>query len=126
MGKSFFSAIFHRDHHRCVYCGRDLLSDYETFALATEDHLLPKKHGGADDDSNRVIACSLCNSLKGWYVPEGGKDLYDSKIEEYIRKVREHIAEQREKRRIDYLSWLFNVDYYKKLGKSTDMENEQD
>ena len=38
----YFNEIFERDNHRCVYCGRDLLADFESFLMAEEDHLVPQ------------------------------------------------------------------------------------
>ena len=61
-----------RAQHRCVYCG------------ATEgpmhlDHAVPRSRGGADDESNLVLACASCNcrrqdmSLRGYmrYLRQG-------------------------------------------------------
>ena len=45
----------------CVYCGKKIyfLSD------ATIDHVVPTAKGGQDRLSNFVVACALCNRLKG-------------------------------------------------------------
>lgn len=57
-----FATVFDRDNRRCVYCGRDLLVDFETFMLAEEDHLIPVSKGGAAHDvQNIVIAGSWRN-----------------------------------------------------------------
>ena len=36
------------------------------------DHLVPKATGGSDDGLNRVLACTLCNTIKGGYDPSHG------------------------------------------------------
>lgn len=60
-------AIFERDHFTCQYCGLDCSSDFEKwwYANLNVDHIVPKKHGGSDDPSNRVTACRACNLYKG-------------------------------------------------------------
>jgi len=39
----------------------------EHFALRnmTVDHIIPRAHGGPDDDDNLQLLCAACNSLKG-------------------------------------------------------------
>lgn len=46
----------------CEYCGRTQVSS--TFPLQIE-HVIPKKHGGADADMNLALACMDCNLAKG-------------------------------------------------------------
>ena len=41
-----FSKVFENSNFRCVYCGRDMLVDFETFMTVEEDHLVPKSKGG--------------------------------------------------------------------------------
>ena len=53
------AAIYARDFHCCVYCGRDL-SD----AVATLDHVTARELGGSNHESNLVTACLTCNSRK--------------------------------------------------------------
>ena len=31
----------------------------------TVDHIIPRAHGGPDDDANLQLLCQACNSLKG-------------------------------------------------------------
>jgi 5-methylcytosine-specific restriction endonuclease McrA len=47
--------IIARDGGVCSYCGG---------VADTTDHVIPKKRGGTDDDSNLVAACRPCNSRK--------------------------------------------------------------
>lgn len=57
--------VLRRSDFRCVYCGRDLLSDPETLITAARDHLVPKSAGGPDTPDNRVALCAACDRLKG-------------------------------------------------------------
>ena len=57
--------VFFRSNYCCVYCGRDLLRDAETFTTAVKDHFQPKSAGGGDGLANRVASCVICDRLKG-------------------------------------------------------------
>lgn len=48
--------IFHRDGHRCVYCGAT-----ERLCL---DHVVPTSAGGGATEENLVTACVSCNAKK--------------------------------------------------------------
>ena len=98
-----FSHVFQRDQHRCVYCGRDLLIDFEAFMLAQEDHLVPKKKLGTDTLENLVIACYPCNKLKGDFIPDF--PLIKGNRTKYINAVRDEIMRRRSKNMRDYASW---------------------
>lgn len=52
--------IFHRDAHRCVYCG----VSFPALEL-TVDHVEPRVKGGDASDGNLVTACRPCNTAKG-------------------------------------------------------------
>ena len=54
--------LFHRDGHRCQYCGRsaDQLSI---------DHVVPRSRGGLDTWENVTTACLPCNVRKGNRTP---------------------------------------------------------
>lgn len=70
-------AINIRDDFRCAYCGADL-RDREP-AEVTLDHLLPRCHGGSNDNTNLITACRSCNSARGarpWtdYATGGARD----------------------------------------------------
>lgn len=49
-------AVFHRDAHRCQYCGG---------AAESIDHVVPRSRGGRHVWENVVAACRRCNSAKG-------------------------------------------------------------
>lgn len=57
--------VFHRDGHRCQYCG-------ETFPAKelTCDHVIPRSQGGGMSWENLVTACAPCNRRKGGRTPE--------------------------------------------------------
>ncbi|MEO5566763.1 MAG: HNH endonuclease [Luteimonas sp.] len=58
-------ALFARDQHLCLYCGRD----YSRQQL-TRDHVMPLSQGGRDTWENVVAACFHCNSRKGGRTPQ--------------------------------------------------------
>lgn len=57
-----------RANFRCEYCGRDLLASLDDYKAWAQDHIVPRKHGGSDRDSNMAVACHPCNSAykKTW------------------------------------------------------------
>ena len=58
-------ALFARDQHLCLYCGRQ----YHRGTL-TRDHVQPVSKGGRDIWENVVTACFHCNSRKGSRTPQ--------------------------------------------------------
>lgn len=58
-------ALFARDGHVCMYCGR-------TFAAheLTRDHIIPTSRGGLDRWENVVAACRRCNQHKANFLLE--------------------------------------------------------
>jgi len=60
IGKTAARWIWHRDGHRCVYCGVALTPGHG----AHLDHLEPRSHGGSDLVINLVLACDSCNSAR--------------------------------------------------------------
>ena len=59
------TALFARDQHLCLYCGRVVLHRH-----LTRDHVHPLSQGGADVWENVVTACFQCNSRKGGRTPQ--------------------------------------------------------
>ncbi|KUJ83517.1 HNH endonuclease [Microbulbifer flavimaris] len=53
-------ALFFRDAHTCLYCGKDFI-----LAELTRDHVQPVSRGGKDVWENVVTACRRCNQHKG-------------------------------------------------------------
>lgn len=58
-------ALFARDQHLCLYCGREF-----SRAHLTRDHVQPISRGGRDTWENVVAACFHCNSRKGGRNPQ--------------------------------------------------------
>ena len=88
---------------RCTYCYRDLIADRLGFACGEIDHLLPRNQYDAlaDNIDNLVLACRLCNSVKGAHdVLRDGENQNPTKALTEIRdtlivRAREYIFEQR-------------------------------
>ncbi|MBB1089656.1 HNH endonuclease [Lysobacter sp. SG-8] len=95
-----FSQVFERDKHRCIYCGKYMLLDFETFQTSQLDHLVP---GAGDDLSNLVLSCFVCNNLKGKHVPPGVDPSADRVA--YIQQVRAHVMSERANKMQDFASW---------------------
>ena len=100
---ALFKAAFASSGHRRVYCCRDLLADFDSFMLAEEDHLVPRSKGGPDSAENVVIACAVCNRLKGNYAPTESYDA--TKRNDYIIGVRHFIMSQRAKHMDIFSGW---------------------
>lgn len=54
------AALFARDHHQCLYCGRVF-----PYTSLSRDHVHPISRGGRDRWNNVVAACKRCNQHKG-------------------------------------------------------------
>jgi 5-methylcytosine-specific restriction endonuclease McrA len=59
------AALFARDQHQCLYCGREFNRQH-----LTRDHVQPLSRGGRDTWENVVAACFHCNSRKGGRTPQ--------------------------------------------------------
>ncbi|MBS0463981.1 MAG: HNH endonuclease [Proteobacteria bacterium] len=59
------TALFARDAHLCLYCGRQFGRHH-----LTRDHVQPLSRGGRDIWENVVSACFVCNSRKGGRNPQ--------------------------------------------------------
>lgn len=52
-----------RAGNRCEYC--QLPQDWSPLARLQIEHIMPKKHGGTDNDDNWALACIHCTPHKG-------------------------------------------------------------
>lgn len=59
------AALFSRDRHLCLYCGKHC-----SRGDATRDHVVPISQGGKDVWQNVVTACIACNTRKGGRTPQ--------------------------------------------------------
>lgn len=59
------TALFRRDAHLCMYCGRRFAAN-----ALSRDHVRPQVLGGEDIWTNVVTACKRCNNFKGGRTPE--------------------------------------------------------
>jgi hypothetical protein len=51
-----------RANHCCEYCHLPQTGHQERFSI---DHVIARKHGGADDPANLALCCLRCNLYKG-------------------------------------------------------------
>lgn len=111
-GHSIYYQAFTRDAYRCVFCHRDILESFDTFAASHLDHLKPKSSGGPDDDLyNRVTSCGVCNSIKGAFDPLPGGTITSDNFDKAIAVAREYIMAKRNGKKPcsyyrDYEYWL--------------------
>lgn len=69
------SLVRKRAGQRCEYC--QLHQDQSPLAALQIEHIIPKKHGGADTEDNLALACIDCNLAKSSNLtgidPESGR-----------------------------------------------------
>lgn len=101
MSKHFTEAMT-ASHGHCVYCKKFLLADFDTFWASHEDHLYTRKHiKGANEKI--VMACGVCNNLRGDYLPEAWESMPEKEL---IDAIAEFIAQRRKaKEQDEYASW---------------------
>ena len=88
-----YQRVYIRDGFRCVYCGRFLLADFDSWASLHTDHLAAKSQGGTDTAENLVTSCPTCNNLKSSFTPS--LELTPQTRGEYLQQIRGHIAKRR-------------------------------
>jgi hypothetical protein len=59
-------AIRRAYHFQCGYCS---VHENDVGSVLEIDHFQPLAHGGTDEESNLVYACSACNKAKGDFWP---------------------------------------------------------
>ena len=93
MGKiEWYRKIYIKDGYRCVYCGRDMLADFDTWWSMQVDHVIPESKDGDDSITYRVTSCTVCNKIKLAFVPEGYAEMEQEKL---LEKIRSYILEKR-------------------------------
>ncbi|KAF0807091.1 hypothetical protein A6D6_01090 [Alcanivorax xiamenensis] len=83
-------ALFRRDQHVCLYCGKSFPE-----SQLTRDHICPTSRGGRDHWLNVVAACRRCNQHKGSrLLEEIGMELlalpYVPNMAEYLALINSH------------------------------------
>ncbi len=63
MNQSLRQQVRQRASDRCEYC--QLRQEDSPLAAMHVEHIIPRKHGGSDDESNLALACIDCNLHKG-------------------------------------------------------------
>jgi len=63
MDRDLRRIVCDRARNRCEYC--NLQQAHVPLVLYTVDHVLPKQHGGTDEEANLAFACYRCNLHKG-------------------------------------------------------------
>ncbi|MCM2275259.1 MAG: HNH endonuclease [Candidatus Didemnitutus sp.] len=106
-----WAAILKAYNYHCIYCKQDLTTTLDQVVGSTIDHVLPswvlEGRANANRRPNLFPCCSVCNALKGPWVPELPTDPADpnspwNNRKVYIRQAREHIAAVRTVRQADY------------------------
>jgi 5-methylcytosine-specific restriction endonuclease McrA len=62
MGPGLSDLVRRRARARCEYC--HLPQEFSELRFHIE-HIIPRQHGGSDDEENLALACPDCNLLKG-------------------------------------------------------------
>ena len=94
--RSTYYQAFVRDNFECVYCGKDILESFDTFAASHLDHLKPASaRGPCEEVWNRVTACGVCNSLKGAFDPVPGEDVSAVNFAAAVANAKEYIHKKR-------------------------------
>jgi hypothetical protein len=75
MERALQALVWQRANGRCEYCQLSQEQDDLTFAI---DHIIAKKHRGADRAGNLCLACFACNNHKGANI--SGVDSITKKI----------------------------------------------
>ena len=65
--------VYNKFDGHCAYCGREI--EYKDMQV---DHMKPLRLGGADDMSNYMPACRLCNHYKRGNSLEGFRELIET------------------------------------------------
>ena len=103
--KISFSQVFEACEGKCTYCRTNLGDEFERVWLAQRDRLLPGSKGGEYTAENTVLACAVCNNLRGNYTPQDLELTADNRAE-YIRAISSEVDRRRKlKQDEDFASW---------------------
>jgi hypothetical protein len=90
---SWYRETFIRDGYKCVYCDKDVKSQFDDWMSIEVDHIIPVAKGGSHNLGNRGTSCNVCNSLKHSYSPENFESM---SREELLADIRKYIRGKRE------------------------------
>lgn len=62
--KPLIIKLFNQQGGCCAWCGKDMVLRGDRDRMATVDHVIPKRAGGANRLFNMVAACYPCNNQK--------------------------------------------------------------
>lgn len=105
---SWYRKIYHKDNYRCVYCGKNMLNELDSWLSIEIDHIIPQGAGGTNDSSNLVTSCHICNKYKSDHLSKkyNGDMLAlknSIKRNEILNEIRNHILN---KRLIHQIRWI--------------------
>ena len=102
-----YESIYRRDGYRCVYCGKYLLEDFDSWFSIHTDHLVPASKNGPESEENLVTSCGTCNILKGQFEPNPP---YTTETRlDYIQRIREYIFARRVERMPRFFSLIEQI-----------------
>ena len=96
MNESTRALVRSRAGDRCEYC--QLRQEDSPLAKLHIEHIVPKKHGGTDDENNLALACIDCNLHKGSNLT--GLDPLTGQVTELFHPRRHHWDDHFERRGI--------------------------
>jgi HNH endonuclease len=89
MNESIRERVRVRADHCCEYC--QLHQDDSPLARLHVEHIIPRKHGGTDDEANLALSCIDCNLHKGSNLT--GIDPQSGQIKELFHPRRQRWSE---------------------------------
>ena len=88
----WYRETYIRDGYKCVYCDKDVKSQFDDWMSIQVDHIVPVSKGGSDDIENRGTSCNVCNSLKHSYIPDNFESM---SRDELMKDIRAYVKEKR-------------------------------
>lgn len=93
--RTYYKA-FIRDKYCCVYCGKNILESFDSFASSHLNRLKPESaQNHYESVLSRVTACSVCNFLKGAFDPLPGEHVTEENFTAAVAKAQDYIQKKR-------------------------------
>ena len=96
---SWYRETYIRDKYKCVYCGKDMKNNLDSWLSLQIDHIVPASKGGKDNIENRATSCNVCNLLKLDYLPDNWELITKKQL---VDKMSKFIKSKRDKWKIEY------------------------